>query len=131
MIDCTADWATTRDLLRIARRDETLGFHDASVVVAARMGTRADDPEVTQAILSAGECLAGNGFIRTTQPFDEEAWILGINPLGSQLLGWLDDEPRWRRLQPLLDEALKDASDVYQPLTAETLGSALARVAAH
>jgi hypothetical protein len=128
MIDFSADWATTRDLLRVAQRDETLGVHEASVVVAARMGTRADDPEVIQAILGAGSGLAANGFIRSSLPFDEEAWIFGITPLGSQLLGWLDDEPRWERLRPLLDELLRDASDRYQPLNAETFSSALARV---
>ncbi len=131
MTDFTADWATIRDLLRIARRDEVLGFHDASVVVAARIGTRADDPEVIRAILAAGDALASNGFIRASLPFDEEAWIFAITPLGSQLLDWLDDEARWRRLQPLLDETLGGTSDSYQPLSADTFGDALARVAAH
>lgn len=130
MTDFTADWATIRDLLRIARRDELLGFHDASVVVGARIGTRADDPEVIQAILVAGEALASNGFIRASLPFDEEAWIFAITPLGAQLLDWLDDDARWRRLQPLLDEVLGGTSESYQPLSADTFGDALARVAA-
>jgi len=88
-------------------------------------------PEVIRAILAAGDALASNGFIRASLPFDEEAWIFAITPLGSQLLDWLDDEARWRRLQPLLDETLGGTSDSYQPLSADTFGDALARVAAH
>ena len=120
------DWDTTRDVLRAGTREDSVSVRTIAVDVARRQDTSADDPQVIEAILKAADDLVRNGFIDAPYPFEKDSEVRGIKPLGQELFEWMEDEHKWNRLRPALEEALQSGLGAdHQYLSANALDAAM------